>query len=150
MLKKLREIFSVGSKNESKNDSEDEDVVPLSAAMVLLEVAWADHELEQKELDLIRGALESLYKVDKERALDILKRAQQEHEQSVSVYPFTRELNERLTLEERRTLLVHLWRMNDFDGSAFHYEESVIRKTSELLNLRHSEFIAAKLAAKQN
>lgn len=150
MLDRLREIFSIGANNNEENVEfgGEEEIVPLAAALVLLEVAWADHELEEKELELIRSSLISLYAIDSETAANVVNRAQDEHTKNTSMYPFTRQLNDHLTLEERQRLLVHLWRLNSFDGSPFHYEEGVIRKTAELLHLRHSEFIQAKLEAK--
>ncbi len=150
MLDRLRDLFSAGNQDAlaGSEDAALEEVVPLAAATILLEVAWADHNLEEKELNLIRDSLLALYGVSLEKANVILERAQSEHRSNTSLYPFTRQLNERLTIEERKELLMHLWRLNSFDGSPFHYEESVIRKTAELLNLRHSEFIEAKLLAR--
>ena len=150
MLERLREIFSSGEREnaDSLASADESEIVPLSAALVLLEVAWADHTLEEKELDLIRSSLIALYGVDNEAANGVLNRAQEERQKNTSMYPFTRQLNDHLSIDERKNLLVHLWRLNSFDGSPFHYEESVIRKTAELLHLRHSEFIEAKLEAK--
>ena len=150
MLDRLREIFSSGAKDNADNleFADETEIVPLAAALVLLEVAWADHTLEEKELDLIRNSLIALYGVDNEAANSVLNRAQDEREKNTSMYPFTRQLNDHLSINERKNLLVHLWRLNSFDGSPFHYEEGVIRKTAELLHLRHSEFIQAKLEAK--
>lgn len=150
MLGRLRAIFSSDAKdsNDSIHAASEEEIVPLAAALVLLEVAWADHTLEEKELDLIRCSLTSLYDIDTNKANEILERARERHKENTSMYPFTRQLNEHLDIEERQQLVVHLWRMNSFDGSSFHYEEGVIRKTAELLHLRHSEFIQAKLEAK--
>ena len=151
MLDRLRELFSnLGQAPvQEANSTSDHEIIPLAAAMVLLEVAWADHNLEQQELDLIRDSLLALYDISSDRANAILERAQVEHTTNTSMYPFTRQLNEQLDIGERKNLLVHLWRLNSFDGSPFHYEESVIRKTAELLNLRHSEFIEAKLLARK-
>lgn len=150
MLDRLREIFSSGAREhaDSLEFADETEIVPLAAALVLLEVAWADHTLEEKELDLIRNSLIALYGIDSETAESVLDRAQSERTKNTSMYPFTRQLNDHLSIEERKNLLVHLWRMNSFDGSPFHYEEGVIRKTAELLHLRHSEFIQAKLEAK--
>lgn len=127
----------------------DNTIVPLAAAMVLLEVAWADHELEQKEIQFIREVLTSLYEVNEQQVEELLQRSRELRASSTGLYEFTRSLNETLDLNEKRTLLMHLWRMNSLDKSSFHYEENMIRKISDLLHLRHSEFIQAKLAAKQ-
>ncbi|MCY3885723.1 MAG: TerB family tellurite resistance protein [Gammaproteobacteria bacterium] len=150
MLDQIRKIFSSTVKDARKDldVSDDEEVVPLAAALVLLEVAWADHSLEENELDLIRNSLISLYGINRDKANGVIERAQFERSKTTSMYPFTRQLNDHLDISERKNLLVHLWRLNSFDGSPFHYEEGVIRKTAELLHLRHSEFIQAKLEAK--
>ena len=152
MLDRLRELFSQGNQGELEEAAEStkHEIVPLAAAMILLEVAWADHNLEQHELDLIRNSLLALYGISSDKANAIVSHAQLEHKTNTSMYPFTRQLNESLSIEERRELLMHLWRLNAFDGSPFHYEESVIRTTAELLNLRHSEFIEAKLRAQDH
>lgn len=149
MFERLKTLFERSS-NEAKLVAEEVDPVPLAAAMTLLEVAWADHELEATELQLIQDALETLYGISQDQSESIVDQARRQHDESTSIHPFTRELNENLNLNEKHALLVELWRMNNFDGSDFHYEESVIRKVSELLYMRHSEFIAAKLEAKQS
>ena len=112
--------------------------------MLLLEVAWADHELEDQELEQVKVALESMYEIDQDTVSEIIDRARTDHEKSTGVFPFTRLLNERLDRSERKALLVHLWKVANFEGDKEHYEEHVIRKITDLLYLNHSDFIAAK------
>lgn len=147
MFERLKAIFD-RSETDSELLDDGIDPVALASAMTLMEVAWADHELEPKELALIRDALASLHGVTEEQSQAIVDEAERHHQESIGLHSFTNQLNENLDLPEKQALLVELWRMNDFDGSEFHYEESVIRKISELLYMRHSEFIAAKLKAK--
>ncbi len=149
MLTRFKAVFAKRLRNESiANDSDDQHVA-LAAAMLLLEVAWADHEIEERELQLIRGALQSLYAIDDSQVDSIVTEARREHEEISSIFPFTRTLNEQLDISERRLLLECLWRLNAFDGSTFHYEENTIRKIADLLYLTHADFISAKLTAKQ-
>ena len=147
MLERLKATFERRFKDETIADDSDDQQVAVAAAMLLLEVAWADHEIEERELALIRSSLQQLYDISDTQVEAVISAARIEHEKASGVYPFTRTLNEHLDLAERRRLLESLWRLNAFDGSAFHYEESVIRKIAELLYLHHSEFIAAKLVA---
>lgn len=148
MFNSVKTLFS---KSDSKHalEFEEQDLVPIAAAMVLLEVAWADHILQPEEIDLIETALTKLYGFDQTKAGSVLKQAENEHKQSTGLHKFTRTLNEQLDLEEKISLLTHLWRMNSLEGTSFHYEENVIRKIADLLHLRHSEFIKAKLDAKR-
>ena len=148
MLSNIKTLF-LKSDSQYELEFDDEDVVPIAAAMVLLEVAWADHKLQPEELNLIETALTQLYGIDQEQACRVLKQAESEHKQSTGLHKFTRTLNEQMSLDEKITLLTHLWRMNNLESASFHYEEHVIRKIADLLHLRHSEFIRAKLEAKQ-
>lgn len=141
MFERLKGVFT----REHASDVETESAnVPLAAAMLLLEVAWADHELEDQELEQVKVALESMYEIDQDTVSEIIDRARTDHETSTGVFPFTRLLNERLDRSERKALLVHLWKVANFEGDKEHYEEHVIRKITDLLYLNHSDFIAAK------
>ena len=141
MFERLKGVFT----REQASDVETESAnVPLAAAMLLLEVAWADHELEDQELEQVKVALESMYEIDQDTVSEIIDRARTDHEKSTGVFPFTRLLNERLDRSERKALLVHLWKVANFEGDKEHYEEHVIRKITDLLYLNHSDFIDAK------
>ena len=145
MLKQIKEFFSAEDQVESNDDEHDE---VLASAMLLLEVAWADHELEERELETIRGALTDLYQISEDEIDTVIQKAQEAHDASTGIYPFTSLLNEHLTHEAKQRLLDHLWRMNTFHGAEFHYEEYMIRRIADLLYCTHEEFIAAKLRVK--
>ncbi|MCY4658144.1 MAG: TerB family tellurite resistance protein [Gammaproteobacteria bacterium] len=137
-------------KESQSAESEDDDTQDqvLAAAMLLIEVAWADHEIEEREVQTIRNALTDLYGIDNSEVEHVISKAQETHESSTGIYPFTTLLNEHLEHHEKRNLLEHLWRMNTFD-SEFHYEEYMIRRIADLLYCTHEEFIVAKLSAKK-
>ncbi len=149
MLERFTAAFARRVKDDSIEDDSDDQQVALAAAMLLLEVAWADHEIEVRELELIRSALMALYDISESQVEAVIEEAKLEHQEISSIFPFTRTLNEQLDTSERKRLLESLWRLNAFDGSAFHYEEGVIRKIAELLYLTHADFITAKLDAKK-
>ena len=148
MLNRFKAAFARRVKDNSIESDSDDQQIALAAAMLLLEVAWADHEIEERELDLIRNSLIALYDISASQVEAVIAEAKLEHQEISSIFPFTRTLNEQLNTQERKRLLENLWRLNAFDGSAFHYEEGVIRKIAELLYLTHTDFINAKLGAK--
>lgn len=148
MFDRVLEIFTRNSSRQAQTIDENQ-LVPLAAAMALLEVAWADHQLDPVELQFVKNSLISLYNIDESYADQVISLASKKRQKTTSMYPFIRQLNEQLTLNEKIRLMTHLWHMNSVDNSSFHYEEVVIRKLADLLHLRHSEFIHAKLAAKE-
>ena len=149
MLNRFKAAFAQRVKDDSIESDSDDQQIALAAAMLLLEVAWADHEIEDRELALIRSSLIELYDISASQVEAVIAEAKLEHQEISSIFPFTRSLNEQLNTEERKRMLENLWRLNAFDGSAFHYEEGVIRKIAELLYLTHADFINAKLSAKR-
>jgi uncharacterized tellurite resistance protein B-like protein len=142
MFEKLKQLMSP----VLVTDEADTNSVPQAAAMLLLEVAWADHEIKDVEFVAIRRALQELYTIDDAHVDALIQQAHDDHELSTGVYPFTRTLNKELTREEKCELLKHLWRLTNFEGDRHHYEEHVIRKITDLLYLNHRDFITAKLA----
>ena len=146
MISKLRQYFGL---SDTVEDEDDELGVPLAAAVLLLEVAWADHEIEPGEIDTIASVLKSEYQLDQTTLDDLMIRARELHHESTGLFPFTRVLVENSTREERLAVLEHLWRLAKLDGRNHRYEEHSIRKVVDLLYLSHSDFIAAKRAASE-
>lgn len=147
MFEKLRQLVQQRSPGSTTPDEEVS--VAQAAAMLLLEVAWADHELEAAEIDAMRRTLKSLYRMDDAAIEALIRQARADHEASTGLFPFTRTLNDALAAEEKTALLTELWRMTRFSGERHHYEEHVIRRIADLLYLSHEDFIAAKLHARK-
>lgn len=147
MFEKLRQLVGQGS--AASTDPDEEASVAQAAAMLLLEVAWADHEIEAAEIDAMRRTLKSLYRMDDSAIETLICQARSDHETSTGLFPFTRTLNDALSAEEKTALLTELWRMTRFSGAQHHYEEHVIRRIADLLYLGHDDFIAAKLRARK-
>ena len=147
MFEKLRQLVP---QHAAASTTPDEAVsVAQAAAMLLLEVAWADHEIDDAELDAMRRTLKSLYLMEDAAIEALIRQARADHDASTGLFPFTRTLNDALTVEEKTALLTQLWRLTRFSGARHHYEEHVIRKIADLLYLSHEDFIATKLIARK-
>ncbi len=147
MFEKLRQLVR---QRAAASTTPDEAVsVAQAAAMLLLEVAWADHEIDDAELDAMRRTLKSLYLMEDAAFEALIRQARADHDASTGLFPFTRTLNDALTVEEKTALLTELWRLTRFSGERHHYEEHVIRKIADLLYLSHEDFIATKLIARK-
>ena len=123
--------------------------VELAAAVLLIEVAWADHHIADAELRAVERALKAVFQIsgDDLRALVAESRAAQRD--SVGLHRFTRAIVDAWSAGQRFELLVQLWRLAYCDAGLDKYEEATIRKIADLLHVDHPRFIAAKLKAKQ-
>ncbi len=127
----------------------DADAAPMAAAMLLLEVAWADQNITEAEVETTRDAVQAMFKLTDEQVQALVDRAKSEHDTAISMYPFTRAVNDALSMEEKRQLILLLWRLAGSDSSIDVHEEYTIRRIADLLYVSHDDFIAAKLEARK-
>jgi uncharacterized tellurite resistance protein B-like protein len=127
-----------------------EDDLVIAAAALFLEVAWADHDIAEEELSIVRKALADTFGLAQEAIEEIIQDAHDHHDDSVGIYGFTRAINENWSLERRTDLVVQLWRLALADDDLSKYEEYTIRKIADMLYIGHSAFIQAKLTAKRS
>jgi len=121
----------------------------MAGAALLLEVAEADYKDDPAETEAIKAALEKEFVMGREEVAALLERARAETDGATDLFPYTRLLNEHCTREQKLSLLTAMWRVAFADGHLDKYEEHLIRRLAELLHLDHSEFIAAKQAARE-
>lgn len=132
----------------SEPEAENRNPVEIAAATLLMEVAWADHKIEDQELEHIRQALSQHFDLDGPTLDAIMDESRDHHDSSVGLYAFTRTLTEAWDEPARYDLVVAMWALALEDDSLHRFEEHMIRKISELLYVSHSRFIAAKQAAR--
>jgi uncharacterized tellurite resistance protein B-like protein len=126
------------------SDQQAEDPTPLAAAMLLFEVAWADHEITAAEVESMISALTQLFAIEESAARALTNRAIEAHKTETSIYPFTRSINDALSVEEKQQLITTLWRLALADQMVDKYEEHAIRRIADLLYVPHRDFIRAK------
>ena len=142
MFRQLRTIFHQIMHDGNTVDSS---AINLAMASLLCEVASADHDVDPREETAKIHQLVNLLDIDEAEAGELLDKAREHSRQSVSLYEFTTKLRS-LEPEQRYELIEAMWQVAYADGILDPHEEAVIRQTSELIYLDHSEFIRAKLA----
>ena len=139
-IKKLM-VFS----NETASDSKTiEEQIHLAAAVLLVEVMMADHEVQDEEIAQIIKVLETLFEVEKGQTEILIDEARQRHEDLVSLHEMTSIINQQHDQELKRKLVYAMWCIAFADDHKDKYEEHLIRKVADLLYLSHSEFIQAR------
>lgn len=141
LLEKLQNWESVPEEQGS--------LLPIAAATLLMEVAWADHEIAEDELRIIRTALEDEFSLDSTTVEEIVEESRQHHDQSVGLHSFTSTINAAWEEPQKFALVLRLWRLAFADDSLNHFEEHMIRKIADLLYVSHTRFIEAKQIARQ-
>ena len=147
-----------GGKAETESDTEptgSEEATEISpeqlhmaCAALLLEVAEADYKDDPAETRSILRALESELGLKRAAVTALLDQAKAETEGATDLFPYTHLINERCSRDQKCAMLTAMWRVAFADGDLDKYEEHLIRRTTELLRLEHSDFIRAKQAGR--
>ncbi|MFA0160448.1 TerB family tellurite resistance protein [Vibrio splendidus] len=143
MFNSLTSMFKqlIEGQDLSKNQGTSPNV---AIASLLCEVAGADHQINESERIAKLQLLQRLLDLDEEQTKVLLEQAEPKVEQSVSLYDFTSQLRD-LSQPVRIDLIKAMWEVAHADGEIDPIEDSVIRKTAELLYVDHSDFIKTKL-----
>jgi uncharacterized tellurite resistance protein B-like protein len=129
---------------------EDDRLIPLAAATLLMEVAWADHDIAEEETAAIRLALTQQFGLSEHEIDEVMSSSIVQHDESVGLYGFTRTLVEAWEEPARFDLVVKLWQLALADDKLDRFEEHMIRKIAELLYVSHQRFIEAKQQARRS
>ena len=146
MLTSLLERFRGVSSAEEVDSSR---LLPLAATTLLIEVAWADHNISEDELAIVRTTLAAQFDLTGAEADQIIEESRAHQENSVGLFAFTRTLVEAWDEAQRFELIVQLWRLAFSDAQLDRFEEHMIRKIADSLYVSHARFIEAKQRARK-
>ncbi|PCS24080.1 tellurite resistance TerB family protein [Candidatus Enterovibrio escicola] len=141
----LREVFIEDGGNTFSNRQ----LCQRAVAGLLCEVSSSDYEPDERETAAKTRMLSTLLFMDEIAANILINEAKVHARESVSLYEYTDKLRQ-LNQSQRFSLVKAMWEVAYSDGKLDPLEESIIRKTAELLYLDHTLFIKAKLDVQAN
>jgi uncharacterized tellurite resistance protein B-like protein len=117
----------------------------LAVAALLVEVLRADYDVAPEERHQVMESVSRLLGLGPEASRALVTEAERHIDRSHDLYQYTSQVNRAYTEAEKVRLLEALWRVARSDATVHKYEEHLIRRVADLLHVRHSDFIAAKL-----
>ena len=142
----FKKIFQT---EESEDPTIDDKTTTKACVALLLETSMADEILDESELMALKNTLQKDFQINEDEIDELIDLAKENVEDSTSLYEFTRDINDNLDAPERVKLIESMWKIAYADGNIDKYEEHIIRKVSNLIYVAHSDFIKAKLSAKE-
>ncbi|MEH6649208.1 MAG: TerB family tellurite resistance protein [Motiliproteus sp.] len=119
----------------------------LATAALLIEVSRADFDVGESEQETVIELLSKQFTLTDEELRTLVDLGRQEAEQAISLYQFTRLINEHYNPEQKSQLVFNLWQVALADDYLDKHEDHLIRKVADLMYVPHKEFIRTKLAA---
>ena len=142
----FKKIFQT---EEAEDPTLDDKTSTKACIALLLETSMADEILDESELMTLKNTLQKDFQINEDEIDELIDLAKENVEDSNSLYEFTRDINDNLDAAERVKLIESMWKIAYADGNIDKYEEHIIRKVSNLIYVAHSDFIKAKLSAKE-
>ena len=143
MIKQLKQWLA-----QDNNDAGPQISTNMAAAALLIEVMAADDEFQRQEQAAVEQLLMQSLQLSAGEAADLTKEAMQHHDAAHDLFQLTKRINDDYDPEQKKQLIVAMWKVAYADGNLDRYEDHIIRRIAELLYVPHSQFIHAKLAAK--
>jgi len=131
MLKRLKNLLTAEAAEEPRLEQER---IQVATCVILLEMAVADSEFQQKERQIIDRGLRELMTL-----------AEQVRADSFDLQQFTSQINQNFNREEKLAVMETLWRIVYADGVIDKFEDYLVRQLAHLLRLSHREMIDCKI-----
>ena len=116
----------------------------MATAVLMLDVARADHAFDETEYDRVLKLVESHFDLTPEDAARLVVDADSRAEELVSLHDFTQLLHNHLGEDEKARIVGLLWKIAYADGRLHMYEDSLVLKISDLLHVSRGRVMRLK------
>lgn len=129
------------AQSDEQTAEERERALKLATAALLIEVVRADYRENLTENAAVFAQLRRFFDLSEDAALLLVQEAEREADHAVSLQGFTRLLHERLSVEEKHSVIEMLWRVALADEHLDKHEDHLVRKLADLLYVSHADLI---------
>ena len=142
MFKIFRNVLVPDTPDDQGDDRFDP--VQTAVAVLLAEIAQADHEHADVETDEIRNQLIANFSLSEAEAAELAEAARATATESVSLHEFTKTLHDSMDYKEKEAVVEMLWRIALADRNLDKYEDYMIGKVAELLYVYRQDVLRIK------
>jgi len=150
MLLAIKQFFEDRlSVNAEQAAQQKDKKIELATAALMFELMRTDSRIDAREEEKLTQVLGETFALEQNNLKELISMAETAATQATSLFEFTSLINANYSYEQRVQLVENLWRVAFADNKLDRYEEHMIRKVSDLIYVRHSDFIRTKLKVKE-
>ena len=152
MIRRLfeRVVVAISEPATGTTEADRDEALRLATAVLMVEVARADHIFEETEFDHLLKLIERHFDLLPDEAAELVNLAGETAEEAVSLHDFTHHLHQSLDEREKVRIVALLWQIAYADGHLDKYEDSLVLKISDLLYVSRGRVMRLKHEAEQN
>lgn len=145
MLKRfLQQIGEALGSDTPQTPQDREHGLRLATAVLMVDVARADHDFAEEEFDLLLRLTARHFELTPEEAAELANLATEAAEEAVSLHEFTSLLHQSLSAAEKERVVDLLWKVAYADGRLDKYESALVLKISDLLYVSRGRVMQLK------
>ena len=122
----------------------------LATAVLLFDVMHSDDTLGGADRALALSALRKRFALSEDALAQLMVQAEQTAKGANDYFSFTSLMNDSFTQEQKIQVVAFMWQVAYADGSIDENENHLISKIAGLLHVKHGDYIAAKMRAKED
>ena len=122
----------------------------LATAVLLFDVMRSDDTLSGAERALAVSALRKRFALSEDALAQLMVQAEQTAKGANDYFSFTSLMNDSFTQEQKIQVVEFMWQVAYADGSIDENENHLISKIAGLLHVKHGDYIASKMRAKED
>ena len=151
MLDYIRKILSTEGNAESSGVSgpvkkvDYQKQLQIATAALFIEMARADGDFSEEEREQVIDSLQNQFGLDTEYVNDLVELSKAKLENSISLYEFSKIVNEQFSYENKLELLKNLWRLIYTDKKLDKYEDRLMKIIGGMINIEHKQIINMKM-----
>ena len=128
---------------------EEEHLLQLATAVMLVEVMRADASLHDDEREAVLAALVDKFALAGDEAQRLVELAHAAAKQATDLFAFTSRINERFEMGQKIRMIEHMWRVAYADGHLSEHERHVMWRIADLLHVPQGAYQHARLRAQE-
>jgi uncharacterized tellurite resistance protein B-like protein len=129
--------FLTGRRAPALANSPDE--LELAVAALLIEAARMDDQFDERERATIERVLAEKFDLSREAVGSLMDAAEDAVRQSTQFFPFTRQIVQRISPEDRAQILEMMWEVAYADGVLDPQEDALLRRIAGLIHVTDRE-----------
>ena len=143
LMDRVAEAIAASDDESAQADGRDE-AIRMATAVLMIDVARADHVFEEAEFEHLLQLFEAHFDLTPEDAAALVNEAGEKADDLVSAYDFTKILHDHLDHAEKARVVELLWKIAYADGRLDKYENSLVLKISDLLHVSRGRVMRLK------